>query len=51
VIVASNLFGDILSDLGVVIMGSIGIANPIGQIWTAKMMLDHFGENELGNKF
>lgn len=26
-----------------------GIANPIGQIWTAKMMLDHFGENELGD--
>jgi tartrate dehydrogenase/decarboxylase / D-malate dehydrogenase len=26
-----------------------GIANPIGQIWTAKMMLDHFGEIELGN--
>lgn len=27
-----------------------GIANPIGQIWTAKMMLDHFGELELGNR-
>ena len=26
-----------------------GIANPIGQIWTAKMMLDHFGEQELGS--
>ncbi|MCP6177766.1 isocitrate/isopropylmalate family dehydrogenase, partial [Klebsiella pneumoniae] len=26
-----------------------GIANPIGQIWTAKMMLDHHGENEIGN--
>lgn len=25
-----------------------GLANPIGQIWTAKMMLDHFGEAELG---
>ncbi|ATA61759.1 3-isopropylmalate dehydrogenase [Geobacillus stearothermophilus] len=25
-----------------------GIANPIGQIWTAKLMLDHFGEEELG---
>ncbi|WP_047152984.1 tartrate dehydrogenase [Aneurinibacillus tyrosinisolvens] len=80
VIVASNLFGDILTDLGAAIMGSIGIApsaninvngkypsmfepvhgsapdivgkgiaNPIGQIWTAQMMLDHFGENELGN--
>jgi tartrate dehydrogenase/decarboxylase/D-malate dehydrogenase len=26
----------------------LGIANPIGQIWTAKMMLDHFGYLELG---
>jgi tartrate dehydrogenase/decarboxylase/D-malate dehydrogenase len=81
VIVASNLFGDILTDIGGAIMGSIGIApaaninlngkypsmfepvhgsapdifgkgiaNPIGQIWTAKMMLDHFGELELGKK-
>lgn len=79
VVVASNLFGDILTDLGAAIMGSIGIApsaninlnskypsmfepvhgsapdiygrniaNPIGQIWTAKMMLDYFGEEELG---
>ncbi|MDM5200591.1 tartrate dehydrogenase [Fictibacillus enclensis] len=81
VIVASNLFGDILTDIGGAIMGSIGIApaaninlngkypsmfepvhgsapdivgkgiaNPIGQIWTAKMMLDHFGEEELGQR-
>jgi len=80
VIVASNLFGDILTDIGAAIMGSIGIApaaninvngkypsmfepvhgsapdiigkgiaNPIGQVWTAKMMLDHFGEVELGS--
>ncbi|MFK3938173.1 tartrate dehydrogenase [Alkalihalobacillus sp. NPDC078783] len=79
VIVASNLFGDILTDIGAAIMGSIGvapaaninlngkypsmfepvhgsapdiigkgIANPIGQIWTAKMLLDHHGETELG---
>lgn len=79
VIVASNLFGDIITDIGAAIMGSVGIApaaniningkypsmfepvhgsapdivgkgiaNPIGQIWTAKMMLDHFGERELG---
>ena len=79
VVVASNLFGDILSDIGAAIMGSIGIApsgninlngkypsmfepvhgsapdiygkgiaNPVGQIWTAKMMLDHFGETEMG---
>lgn len=79
VIVASNLFGDILTDLGGAIMGSIGIApaanlnverkhpsmfepvhgsapdiagkgiaNPIGQIWTAKEMLDFMGYEELG---
>lgn len=81
VVVGSNLFVDILSDIGGAIMGSIGIApaaninpegkypsmfepvhgsapditgkgiaNPIGQIWTAKMMLDHLGEEELGEK-
>lgn len=80
IVVASNLFGDILSDISAAIMGSIGIApaaninlngkypsmfepvhgsapdiagqgiaNPIGQIWTAKMMLDHFGYHELGS--
>jgi tartrate dehydrogenase/decarboxylase / D-malate dehydrogenase len=79
VIVASNLFGDILTDLGGAIMGSIGIApaanlnierkypsmfepvhgsapdimgqgvaNPIGQIWTGKMMLDFMGYREIG---
>ncbi|WP_047152297.1 tartrate dehydrogenase [Aneurinibacillus tyrosinisolvens] len=79
VIVASNLFGDILTDLGGAIMGSIGIApaanlnierkypsmfepvhgsapdiagqgvaNPIGQIWTGKMMLDFMGYQEIG---
>src|SRR6201997_2396926 len=77
VVVASNLFGDILSDLGPAIAGSIGlapganinpekeypsmfepvhgsapdiagkgIANPIGQIWTGAMMLDHLGHPE-----
>ena len=77
VVVASNLFGDILSDLGPACTGTIGIApsgninpegkfpslfepvhgsapdiagqgiaNPIGQIWTASMMLDHLGETE-----
>jgi tartrate dehydrogenase/decarboxylase/D-malate dehydrogenase len=25
-----------------------GIANPIGQIWSAAMMLDHLGEPEAG---
>ncbi|MER2107301.1 MAG: tartrate dehydrogenase [Solibacillus sp.] len=79
VIVASNLFGDILTDLGGAIMGSIGIApaanlntlrefpsmfepvhgsapdiagkgiaNPIGQIWTGKMMLDFLGHEKAG---
>lgn len=77
VIVASNLFGDILSDLAGAIAGSIGvapsanlnperefpslfepvhgsapdiagrgIANPIGQIWSGAMMLDHLGHPE-----
>ena len=74
VVVGSNLFGDILSDLGPATTGTIaiapsaninperdypsmfepvhgsapdiagkGIANPIGQIWSGAMMLDHFG--------
>jgi len=77
VVVASNLFGDILSDLGPACTGTIGIApsgninpegtspslfepvhgsapdiagqgiaNPIGQIWSASMMLDHLGHPE-----
>ena len=76
VVVASNLFGDILSDLGPACAGTIGIApsanisdggfpslfepvhgsapdiagqgvaNPIGQIWSGAMMLEHFGERE-----
>src|SRR5215469_2810642 len=77
VVVASNLFGDILSDLGPACAGTIGIApsgninpercfpslfepvhgsapdiagkgiaNPIAQIWSAAMMLDHLNEPE-----
>lgn len=77
VVVASNLFGDILSDLGPACTGTIGvapsgninpdrtapslfepvhgsapdiagkgIANPVGQIWSAAMMLEHLGEGE-----
>jgi tartrate dehydrogenase/decarboxylase/D-malate dehydrogenase len=77
VVVASNLFGDILSDLGPACTGTIGIApsgninpdgsfpslfepvhgsapdiagqgvaNPIGQIWSGAMMLEHLGEEE-----
>jgi tartrate dehydrogenase/decarboxylase/D-malate dehydrogenase len=77
VVVGSNLFGDILSDLGPAVTGTIGIApsanlnperefpsmfepvhgsapdiagkgiaNPIGQIWSGAMMLDHLGHTE-----
>jgi tartrate dehydrogenase/decarboxylase / D-malate dehydrogenase len=77
VIVASNLFGDILSDLGSAVTGSIGLApsanlnperdfpslfepvhgsapdiagkglaNPVGQIWSGAMMLEHLGHRE-----
>jgi tartrate dehydrogenase/decarboxylase/D-malate dehydrogenase len=79
VVVASNLFGDILSDLGPACTGTIAIApsanlnperdfpsmfepvhgsapdiygrkiaNPIGQIWSGAMMLDHLGHKEVG---
>ncbi len=74
VVVASNLFGDILTDLGSAMLGSIGIspsanlnpekkypsmfepihgsapdiagkgiANPVGTLWAAAMMLGHLG--------
>ena len=77
VVVASNLFGDILSDLGPACAGTIGIApsaninpereypslfepvhgsapdiagkkiaNPIGQIWSGAMMLEHLGHHD-----
>ena len=79
VIVASNLFGDIISDLAAAAAGSIGVApsgninppkehpsmfepvhgsapdiagqgvaNPVGQMWAAAMMLEHLGEAEAG---
>src|SRR6266581_3508344 len=41
VIVASNLFGDILSDLG-----GRRIANPIATIWSGALMLEHLGHPE-----
>ena len=75
VMVASNLFGDILTDLGAAVSGSLGvapganldptrahpsmfepihgsapdiagrgIANPIGAIWAAALMLEHLGQ-------
>ncbi|MHC9292930.1 tartrate dehydrogenase [Mycobacterium sp. LTG2003] len=74
VVVGSNLFGDILSDLAAAVAGSIGIApsanldptkqypsmfepvhgsapdiagkgiaNPVGAVWSAAMMLEHLG--------
>jgi tartrate dehydrogenase/decarboxylase/D-malate dehydrogenase len=77
VVVASNLFGDILSDLGPACAGTIGIApsaninpdrtwpslfepvhgsapdiagwgiaNPVGQVWSGAMLLDHLGETD-----
>ncbi len=75
VVVGSNLFGDVLSDIGAAVVGSLGIApsanldpsgrhpsmfepvhgsapdiagrgvaNPLAQIWSAAMMLEHLGE-------
>jgi tartrate dehydrogenase/decarboxylase/D-malate dehydrogenase len=77
VVVGSNLFGDILSDLTAAVAGSIGIApaanlnperdhpsmfepvhgsapdiagqgiaNPVGQVWTGALMLEHLGHAE-----
>jgi len=77
VVVGSNLFGDILSDLGPAVVGGIGIApsanlnpdgtapsmfepvhgsapdiagqgiaNPVAQIWSGAMMLEHLGHQE-----
>ncbi len=79
VIVASNLFGDIISDIGPATAGTIGIApsaninpervfpslfepvhgsapdiygkkiaNPIAQIWSGAMMLEHLGYEKAG---
>ncbi|MEU6853702.1 tartrate dehydrogenase [Actinacidiphila alni] len=81
VVVASNLFGDILSDLAAAVAGSIGIApsanlnperdfpsmfepvhgsapdiagkgvaDPIGAIWSAALMLDHLGHPEAADR-
>ncbi len=77
VILTTNMIGDILSDLGGAIMGSLGlggsgninpendfpsmfepihgsapdiagqnISNPIGQIWSGAIMMEHLGEKE-----
>lgn len=76
VVVASNLFGDVLTDIGAVLQGGMGmaasasvapgaattpifepvhgsaptiagrgIANPIGAVWSAALMLEHLGED------
>jgi tartrate dehydrogenase/decarboxylase/D-malate dehydrogenase len=79
VVVASNLFGDILTDLAAVLQGGMGmaasasvgddrvavfepvhgsapdiagqgIANPLGAIWSASLMLDHLGETDAGKR-
>jgi tartrate dehydrogenase/decarboxylase/D-malate dehydrogenase len=81
VMVTSNLFGDILTDIGSAISGSLGIApganinpgrqypsmfepihgsapdiagkgiaNPIGAIWAAALMLDHLGRHDLHHR-
>lgn len=81
VVLASNLFGDILSDLGSAIVGGLGvtpsaninpekefpsmfepihgsapdiagkgIANPIAQIWSLALMLEHLGRKDLHDK-
>ncbi len=81
VVLTTNLFGDILSDLGGAIMGSLGlggsgninpereypsmfepihgsapdiagrnVANPLGTIWSAALMLEHLGETVAADK-
>ncbi len=81
VVVGSNLFGDILSDLAAAVAGSIGVApsanldptrehpsmfepvhgsapdiagqglaNPVGALWSAVLMLDHLGHGEAGGQ-
>jgi tartrate dehydrogenase/decarboxylase/D-malate dehydrogenase len=79
VVVASNLFGDVLTDIAAVLQGGMGmaasasvapgstttplfepvhgsapdiagqgIANPLGAIWSAALMLEHIGEADAG---
>lgn len=81
VVVASNLFGDIITDLGAMLQGGMGFAaggninperiypsmfepihgsapkyagknviNPIASIETARMLLDHIGEEDAANQ-
>jgi tartrate dehydrogenase/decarboxylase / D-malate dehydrogenase len=81
VVVASNLFGDILTDLAAVLQGGMGmaasasvapgqegpamfepvhgsapdiagkgIANPLGAIWSAALMVEHLGEHDASRR-
>lgn len=81
VVVASNLFGDILTDLGAALQGGMGVAasanvapgsgtpgifepvhgsapdiadrglaNPVGAVWSAALLLDHAGRPEAGDR-
>ncbi len=81
VVVASNLFGDVLTDIAAVIQGGMGmaasasvapgsgtpgifepvhgsapdiagkgIANPLGAIWSAALMLEHLGEADASRR-
>jgi tartrate dehydrogenase/decarboxylase/D-malate dehydrogenase len=77
VVVASNLFGDVLTDIAAVLQGGMGmaasasiapgsgtpgvfepvhgsapsiagkgVANPLGAVWSASLMLEHLGETD-----
>jgi len=81
VVVASNLFGDVLTDIAAELQGGMGmaasaslapgtatpaifepvhgsapdiagqgIANPLGAIWSASLMLDHLGEHDAAER-
>jgi tartrate dehydrogenase/decarboxylase / D-malate dehydrogenase len=81
VVVASNLFGDVLTDIAAVIQGGMGmaasasvapgsgttaifepvhgsapdiagqgLANPIGAIWSASLLLEHLGEPDAARR-
>jgi tartrate dehydrogenase/decarboxylase / D-malate dehydrogenase len=81
VVVASNLFGDVLTDIAAVLQGGMGmaasasiapgsgttaifepvhgsapdiagqgLANPVGAIWSASLMLEHLGEADAAGR-
>ena len=37
-----------MEKISVAVVPGDGVANPIGQIWSASMMLDHLGRPDLG---